>query len=85
MFRKQHKGLVNWIFKMLYFERFVCELIVYVNDTVGCCSKDDFISKTIMYVSWMENEEKKLKVFGDLKFKLNDFGRFMKEYNITVE
>lgn len=85
MFDKKLKGHINWIFKLLHFERFIVELIVFVNDDLKFSIKDEFVMKTIMYVSWMENEEKKLKVFQDLKFKLNEFSKFIREYNISVE
>ena len=81
---KKLKGHINWIFKLLHFEKFVAELIIFACNQRTCVWLSEFISKTMMYVSWLENEDAKVRIFQDLKFGLNDFCKFMTDFKITV-
>jgi len=75
---------VNTIFKFINFEKFLVDMVFYVNDILGKKSDDEFIRKALMYISFIDNLEFKSKLLRDLKSKLADFDALMTSYNVSI-
>jgi hypothetical protein len=60
-------------------------MVHYVNDILGKKTEDEFIRKAIMYISFIDNVEFKLKLLGELKAKLSDFEGMINSYNVSLD
>lgn len=73
------------MFKLLHFEKILADLIIFANNTVKGEAFKEFTAKAVMYVSWLESEDLKARILQRLKLGLNDYWRFIQDYNIAIE
>ena len=63
----------------------MAELMVFAIDRKDSPSTNEFVSKTLLYLSFLQNEDAKVRLFQHLKQRLDNFWQFAKEHNITIE